>query len=146
MAESGGVIHCDDGTMRSDNGVNRFYETLAMALERSGRLPYMLGSTMVRHLEDAGFVDVHLTKVKLPFGPWPRDAKLRFASPPPSPLRGGRRSLEGGESSVELTRGEKKENRENVRVGLCDRYVFYGPPRTPPPPPLGGGGVLEGQG
>lgn len=82
LAEMGGVIHCDDGSMRSDNGALRFYETLSMALERSGRVPYMLGSMMVRHLEEAGFVDVHLTKVKTPLGPWPRDAKLRFAHPP----------------------------------------------------------------
>lgn len=97
MAESGGVIHCDDGTMRSDNGVNRFYETLATALDRSGRLPYMLGSAMVRHLEDAGFVDVHLTKVKMPFGPWPRDAKLRFATPPFPPPRGAPLTRRWGE-------------------------------------------------
>ncbi|KAF8544005.1 putative TAM domain methyltransferase [Trichophaea hybrida] len=77
LAENGGMIYCDDGTMSHDNPAKLFYETLRDAMEKTGRPSHILGSTLSEYLENSGFVDVQVTKVKMPFGSWPKEPRLK---------------------------------------------------------------------
>ena len=69
LAEQGGELLCDDGTMVEDHATLIFYKLLAQALERMGRPPHITGQMLVNQLSAAGFVDVHLTAAKLRM--WP---------------------------------------------------------------------------
>jgi hypothetical protein len=46
------------------------------ALTFLGR-PSVVGETLVKYAKDAGFVDVQIKTLKQPFGPWPKDKRLK---------------------------------------------------------------------
>lgn len=62
--------------LTSDNQAKRAVDLLAEAMERIGR-PAPTVASMRAHLEDAGFVDIHVHSYKQPFGPWPKDKRLK---------------------------------------------------------------------
>lgn len=77
IAENGGEILCDDGTMKPNNKVKLFFERMIRAVERTGRPGQMVGSEIKQKLEKAGFVDVVVHKLKFPMAPWPKDRKMK---------------------------------------------------------------------
>jgi hypothetical protein len=77
LADAGGFLHCDDGTMGSDNAVIVLVEHVSgQALARIGR-PAATGELMEKRLQDAGFVDIKMLRYKQPFGPWPKNPKFK---------------------------------------------------------------------
>lgn len=75
-AELGVKLYSDDNTMKEGSGIKLYFEYLADALVKMGRAP-LTGIVMKEHLEEAGFVDVTVIDYKQPFGPWPRDRRLK---------------------------------------------------------------------
>ncbi|KAF8242651.1 S-adenosyl-L-methionine-dependent methyltransferase, partial [Wilcoxina mikolae CBS 423.85] len=68
--------HCDDGTMKPDNGMKRFTDLLSEAMVKMGRPP-LTPNRLREFLEKAGFVDIKVHNVKQPIGPWPKDPRLK---------------------------------------------------------------------
>ncbi|KAF8532070.1 S-adenosyl-L-methionine-dependent methyltransferase [Trichophaea hybrida] len=73
-----GAVHSDDGTMSKDNGALIYVELLSEALKKVGR-PFPTAMDLRSHLEKAGFINVKHFSFKQPWGPWPRDKKLKQA-------------------------------------------------------------------
>jgi hypothetical protein len=69
-------FQCDDGTMKPDHGGVVFLEHLREALEKMGR-PHPTHEFLKNQLEKAGFEDVQMLSVKEPFGPWPKDPRMK---------------------------------------------------------------------
>lgn len=76
LAELGLKIFCDDETLRADNGVKTWSDTLVRAMEKIGR-PSPTTEGLKKALETAGFVDVHALVYKQPIGPWPKEPRLK---------------------------------------------------------------------
>lgn len=76
MAEAGSMIFCDDGTMLSDNPCKVFFDTVWKAMTDMGRPP-PTGDSLKTLLEGAGLVDVKVFRFKQPFGPWPRNRRMK---------------------------------------------------------------------
>ncbi|KAF8543378.1 S-adenosyl-L-methionine-dependent methyltransferase [Trichophaea hybrida] len=74
LGELGGVPDSDDGTM--SDGVDRHFELCRQAMEKIGR-PFPTSSTLKALLEEAGFVDVQVTDIKQPLGPWPKNERIK---------------------------------------------------------------------
>ncbi|TGZ77588.1 S-adenosyl-L-methionine-dependent methyltransferase [Ascodesmis nigricans] len=70
--------YCDDGTLPADNCLYRYFAALSSALEQMGVNPRLHGPDFRKMVEDAGFVDVKLRKLKLPWGPWPRTKTSKY--------------------------------------------------------------------
>lgn len=70
-------VKCDDGTVRADNKLQDFFQTMVRALEK-----FSVDLLAMRHnrqkVLDAGFVDVAETPFKVPIGVWPRDPKMKM--------------------------------------------------------------------
>ncbi|KAA8913362.1 S-adenosyl-L-methionine-dependent methyltransferase [Sphaerosporella brunnea] len=79
LAELGSVFGSDDGSLKPDNPMLRVWGLFDEALVTLGR-PMPDGDTLRERLEEAGFVDVVVTPVKQPFGPWPKDKRLKKAA------------------------------------------------------------------
>lgn len=77
LVENGGIVLCDDGTMKDDNLVKKFFERMAVGMEKIGRLPYVNGDDLKEGLQTAGFVDVTVHRIKFPMAPWPKDKRLK---------------------------------------------------------------------
>ncbi|CCX31508.1 Similar to mRNA 3' acc. no. Q4IPA4 [Pyronema omphalodes CBS 100304] len=77
--ETGGILYSDDNSMKPDNETKIFYEHIAEAMAKTGRPAHIEGSNLVEYLENAGFVDVVVNKVKLPHGPWAKEKRLKQA-------------------------------------------------------------------
>jgi hypothetical protein len=58
------------------NGVARHFELCRQAMDKIGR-PFPTSSTLKVLLEDAGFVDVKVTDIKQPLGPWPKNERMK---------------------------------------------------------------------
>ncbi|KAI5796101.1 S-adenosyl-L-methionine-dependent methyltransferase [Pyronema domesticum] len=69
-------VHCDDGTMKPDNGTKAFIETLRTTLVKIGRLHPDV-EFLKTLLAKVGFEDIHAKQVKEPVGPWPKDPKMK---------------------------------------------------------------------
>ena len=76
LAELGFVLYSDDNSMPKNHGAKVFLETLSDAMEKIGR-PAATSTQMKKYLVDAGFVDIEVTDAKQPYGPWPKDRKLK---------------------------------------------------------------------
>ncbi|KAF8246582.1 S-adenosyl-L-methionine-dependent methyltransferase [Wilcoxina mikolae CBS 423.85] len=77
LQEISGELHCDDGTMKPDNPIKIYLDTLAEAMIKSGRPAAANGAAMKEDLEDAGFVDVQVKVYNQPLGPWPKNERLK---------------------------------------------------------------------
>ncbi|KAI5809427.1 S-adenosyl-L-methionine-dependent methyltransferase [Pyronema omphalodes] len=76
LAEIGIQLECDDETLSDSDPAKKNAELQAQAMMAMGRPP-VTDVTLKDYLEDAGFVDVQVTKVKQPIGPWPTDPALK---------------------------------------------------------------------
>lgn len=73
LAEIGVQLECDDETLSDSDPAKKNADLQAQAMMTMGRPP-VTDVTLKDYLEDAGFVDIQVTKVKQPIGPWPTDA------------------------------------------------------------------------
>lgn len=64
--------------MSEDNGAVIYVKLLSEAVSKVGR-PFPTAVELRGHIEKAGFVDVQQFSFKQPWGPWPRDKKLKQA-------------------------------------------------------------------
>lgn len=62
--------------MAPDHGVNLYMAKLNEAMDRLGR-PGQTAETLKGYLENAGFLDVTVHRFKQPYGPWPREQRLK---------------------------------------------------------------------
>lgn len=76
ISDLGCEIYSDDNTM--GRGFQRFAAYVDEAMEKLGR-PQASVALMRARLETAGFEGVAVTIAKQPFGPWPRDPRLKNA-------------------------------------------------------------------
>lgn len=67
--------YSQDGSMRSGNNVNRFYELLREACDRINR-SVTVGKDLERWVKEAGFSNVVHKVFPLPLGTWPKDPKM----------------------------------------------------------------------
>lgn len=76
LTELGATAHVDNnGTLPEDNAVRRYLDLYTDAMTLLGRPP-PISSALRSHLEDAGFVDIHIEPVKQPLGSWPQGKKM----------------------------------------------------------------------
>ncbi|KAA8894291.1 S-adenosyl-L-methionine-dependent methyltransferase, partial [Sphaerosporella brunnea] len=73
-----GELLSDDGSLADDNHAKRVVDLVAEAMKRIGR-PSPTVARMKQYLQDAGFVDITVSSYKQPFGPWPKDKRLKQA-------------------------------------------------------------------
>ncbi|KAI9152037.1 S-adenosyl-L-methionine-dependent methyltransferase [Paramyrothecium foliicola] len=73
----GGMIKCDDGTLRKDSALLKFMELCDQAMAKFGMV-FRRGSTLGELLTKAGFTRVQCRTVKVPVGTWPKDPILRL--------------------------------------------------------------------
>lgn len=76
IAETRVGMYSDDGTMADDNAAKVFCEKLAEALAITGR-PVPKQGDLDNMLLTAGFVDITPRNVKHPWGPWPKEKRLK---------------------------------------------------------------------
>ncbi|KAF8245525.1 S-adenosyl-L-methionine-dependent methyltransferase [Wilcoxina mikolae CBS 423.85] len=74
LAEAGTETFSDDNTL--GNAFVKFHEYLNEAMLKIGRPP-ATAALLRQRLEDAGFVDVRAVDFKQPFGPWPKDQRMK---------------------------------------------------------------------
>ncbi|KAI5790470.1 methyltransferase [Pyronema domesticum] len=68
--------HCDDGSMKADNGLKIYVEHLRESMRKMGR--QIVDANLLKNLlEEAGFEDIQTFKAVEPVGPWPKDPKLK---------------------------------------------------------------------
>ena len=77
LAELGGKLMSDDGTMASDNPMKRVYDLCHYEAMASIGRPPATAEGLREKLEDAGFVDVRVETYKQVYGPWPKDPKMK---------------------------------------------------------------------
>ncbi|KAF5494145.1 Secondary metabolism regulator LAE1 [Colletotrichum siamense] len=63
---------CDDGTLTREHAISRWVDYLEQASAKFNR-PFVDCPSLVKVVEEAGFVDVKLTKFKWPLNPWAKD-------------------------------------------------------------------------
>ena len=71
----------EDGSLK-DTGLERYYNEVYGAFEEAGyEVPP--GIKLETWLKDSGFVNIHVTKLIIPHGVWPKDLHLVSLSLPP---------------------------------------------------------------
>lgn len=88
-------ITCDDDTMPEDSAIRRWSTLVNEAFRLNGR-PLDTALHYEKQLADAGFVNIHVVRDKLPINRWPKSQKYkqlgmnpansRFSPIAPSPL------------------------------------------------------------
>jgi hypothetical protein len=71
-------VYSDDGTLKEEHQLYGWGDMFIRCSERAGR-SLRTHETMRSAIEEAGFVDVHEEKYKIPIGPWARDNALKEA-------------------------------------------------------------------
>jgi hypothetical protein len=74
LGELGMTVYSDDNTMGP--GFDKYIKLLVKGLTDMGR-PQATGKMLKDRLEKAGFVDVVVRDIKQPFGPWPKEKRLK---------------------------------------------------------------------
>jgi len=75
VVEAEMLINTDDGTYPEKCDLRTFIDTFNIALDKMG-IPEC-SAKLKKFAEDAGFVDVTANKYKIPWGPWPKDRKMK---------------------------------------------------------------------
>ncbi|KAI0108965.1 S-adenosyl-L-methionine-dependent methyltransferase [Nemania sp. FL0031] len=72
-----GMVHCDDGTLPPDWPVLVFTNLMVEAFAKLGTKSHaaVFGG---QYLTDCGFVNIQHHAIKLPYGTWPRDKRMRL--------------------------------------------------------------------
>lgn len=69
-------LYAQDGTLSPESTLVKAHSMVEVACEAQGFI-MRPGPSLAKYLKDAGFVDVSVSKVDLPLGPWPKDAHLK---------------------------------------------------------------------
>ncbi|KAF8540767.1 S-adenosyl-L-methionine-dependent methyltransferase [Trichophaea hybrida] len=77
LAELGGKLMSDDGTMAEDNPMKRAFDLCHYHAMASIGRPPATAEDLKEKLETAGFVDVKVHTYKQVYGPWPKDQRLK---------------------------------------------------------------------
>jgi SAM-dependent methyltransferase len=76
LSELGVIFNSDDGTMTEETPAYRWTELLTEALSTAGR-PALVKGMLEQRLKEAGYEDIHAFNLKLPFGPWAKEKRLK---------------------------------------------------------------------
>lgn len=76
IAEMGGELLSDDGTLADNHPTKRCWDLLTAALRATGREP-ATGTLLNNILSAAGFEEIEVVAVKQPIGLWPHDKRLK---------------------------------------------------------------------
>ena len=68
-------LYSEDGSLRDDHALHRWYTKLNEGLERSGK-SLRSGEELYTAISEAGFENLHIVRNKLPIGIWPEDGRL----------------------------------------------------------------------
>jgi len=66
----------DDGSLTKDHYTYKWVDTIINLLHSIGR-DCIPGKKLRKMAEEAGFVNIQETVIKIPFGPWPKDPHLK---------------------------------------------------------------------
>jgi hypothetical protein len=77
LAELGGKLMSDDGTMGEDNPMKKAYDLCHYEAMASIGRPPATAEDLRTKLENAGFVDVKVHTYKQVYGPWPKDPRMK---------------------------------------------------------------------
>jgi hypothetical protein len=77
LAEMGGKLLSDDGTLPEDYPTKICWDRLTDAMLLTGRAP-ATDTLLQLRLEEAGFEDVTVFRIKQPIGLWPQDSRLKI--------------------------------------------------------------------
>jgi len=70
------TVYSDDDPKQPECETYKWAKTLIKLVESMGREPAP-GPKLEKWMRDAGFVNVKAKKIKLPIGPWAKDARLK---------------------------------------------------------------------
>ncbi|KAI5796126.1 S-adenosyl-L-methionine-dependent methyltransferase [Pyronema domesticum] len=70
------TINCDDGTMKPDNGMKLYMDSLRESMTKMVRPPPNVGY-LTQLPQKAGFEEIYSSEVKEPVGPWPKDPRQK---------------------------------------------------------------------
>ncbi|TGZ76702.1 S-adenosyl-L-methionine-dependent methyltransferase [Ascodesmis nigricans] len=76
LAEFSFDIHSKDGTMTDDTAIGKYMKIATEAYEKLG-IVFPRASMMKECMEKAGFVDIVAKTLHIPWGPWPKNKKLK---------------------------------------------------------------------
>lgn len=65
------MIYSDDGSTKGTN-IEQYYFHIVKAFEKAG-YEARPGPKLKQYFEEAGFVDIHVQKYRIPMGTWPKD-------------------------------------------------------------------------
>lgn len=74
------TYYSEDGSLREDQNISKWYTTLLNAISEFGRDPCP-GPKLEGWMKDAGFEGVQHEKLRLPIGPWAKDKHLVCCAP-----------------------------------------------------------------
>lgn len=69
-------LYSQNGTLPPDSALNRFHQITCAGRHAQG-FSMRPGPDLEKYIRDAGFVDVTVTKLHLPLGPWPKNPHLK---------------------------------------------------------------------
>lgn len=70
------MIYADDGTMPKDSATHRWAVDNLALIDSTGKISSP-GPHLEKWAREAGFVNIAVTKIKVPIGPWPKDPALK---------------------------------------------------------------------
>lgn len=71
-------LESDDDSIPKGGAVERYHDAFSKGLKEANILD--IGPLLGEYLEEAGFVDIHVTVRKLPLGPWAKDRAKKVSS------------------------------------------------------------------
>lgn len=99
IQEFDGRANCDDGTLRPDDPLKRFFDLIPKAMANFG-MTFNVGETLQEPLERAGFVNVSLRTLKVPYGTWAKVGRW-------DPKRMGTQSPQNGDGHLLMLNCER---------------------------------------
>ncbi|KAI5777239.1 S-adenosyl-L-methionine-dependent methyltransferase [Geopyxis carbonaria] len=79
IVETPSQLHSDDNSLPADSILLKYLNSFNSACEKAGLRVLLTDSDadIVADLKAAGFVDIHVTKAKCPWAPWPKDKHMK---------------------------------------------------------------------
>ncbi|XDG08187.1 hypothetical protein ABKA04_007802 [Annulohypoxylon sp. FPYF3050] len=71
VQDFGGIVKCDDDTLRTDSLLTQFYDMTTEALSQRG-IRWTIANNLDEILRRIGFVNIECKKFKVPIGVWPK--------------------------------------------------------------------------
>lgn len=71
------IPKCDDGSMPTDWPPIVMFQHVNRALKAAGQNIFPNSTELQGYLQDAGFTDIRMKRIKTPSGTWPKDPKLK---------------------------------------------------------------------